>query len=120
MERRIILTYIVHCTWTPGEYGDVPEITIDVLSWSVSEERGVLVKVGLEEVVGIWGELGRSGMGGLGSRATGAEGLDSSPTLSYLLLAPPSTVARFERFQQRNPVHRFNCSNMQKKHEHEY
>ena len=111
MERRIILTYIVHCTWTPGEYGDVPEITIDVLSWSVSEERGVLVKVGLEEVVG---------MGELGSRATGAEGLDSSPTLSYLLLAPPSTVARFERFQQRNPVHRFNCSNMQKKHEHEY
>ena len=113
----------VHCTWTPGTalYGDVPEITIDVLSWSVSEERGVLVKVGLEEVVGIWGELEEVvGMGELGSRATGAEGLDSSPTLSYLLLAPPSTVARFERFQQRNPVHRFNCSNMQKKHEHEY
>ena len=61
MERRIILTYIVHCTWTPGEYGDVPEITIDVLSWSVSEERGVLVKVGVEEVV--WGELAAEQLG---------------------------------------------------------
>ena len=57
-----------------GLYGDVEEITIDVLSWSVSEKRRVLVKVGAEEVV--WG--------GVGSGATGAEGLDSSPpTLSY-------------------------------------
>ena len=49
--------------------------------------RGVLVKVGVEKVVWteleevVWGEAG-----GLGSRATGAEGLDSSPTLYYSLL----------------------------------
>ena len=40
-------------TWTPGTalYGDVPEITIDVLSWDVSGDGGVLVKVVEEEVV---------------------------------------------------------------------
>ena len=49
--------------------------------------RGVLVKVGVEKVVWtdleevVWGEAG-----GLGRRATGAEGLDSSPTLYYSLL----------------------------------
>ena len=57
--------------------------------------RGVLVKVGVEKVVWtdlvemVWGEDGRSGVGeagGLGRRATGAEGLDSSPTLYYSLL----------------------------------